>query len=511
MLRGLGAPFRLLSIARTLARHDALAPLQELEIAPLPVAIARMLSRRRAEGRPGQKLARALTELGPAFIKLGQFLSTRSDLLGEQVAADLSDLQDRLAPFPAKVARDTVEDELGAPAEALFEHFEDEPVSAASIAQVHLAVTAEGEEVAVKVLRPGVEAAFKRDLDLLYGLAEVVETTQPALRRLQPVKAAQVFAEQTLFEMDLRMEAAAAAELAENFSGDPDYRLPPVDWQRSSRRVLTLGRLSGIPIDDRDALVAAGHDLEEVLRKAATIFFQQVFRDGLFHGDQHPGNMFVDEAGNIGAVDFGIMGRLDRKTRSYLADMMIAVLARDYRRLAEVHVDAGYLPPGKSLDTFGQALRAVCEPIFGRPLNEISFARLLGQLFRLSESFDLEVQPQLLLLQKNMVMAEGVSRRLMPELNIWTLAQPLIEQWMIENRGPEARLRDTAQDLVQIAERLPALVRNLDRAAEDLAEGGLRLHPESAKALAGSNRNAAWHLRALWAALAILLLLVLLD
>ncbi len=511
MLTRLGAPFRLLSIARTLARHDALAPLEELGIAPLPVTLARMLSRRQAEGRPGQKLARALTELGPAFIKLGQFLSTRSDLLGEQVAADLSDLQDRLSPFSGAKAKAIVAEELGAPLDELFQSFEETPVSAASIAQVHLAVTSEGEEVAIKVLRPGIERAFKRDLDLMWGLAEVVETTQPALRRLKPVQAVSLFAEQTLLEMDLRMEAAAASELAQNFAGDPDYRLPAVDWQRTSRRVLTLGRLSGIPIDDRAALVAAGHDLQEVLRKAATIFFLQVFRDGLFHGDQHPGNMFVDDRGNIGAVDFGIMGRLDMKTRSYLADMMIALLARDYRRLAEVQVEVGFLPDSQSLDGFAQALRAVCEPIFGRPLNEISFARLLGQLFRLSERFALEVQPQLLLLQKNMVMAEGISRRLMPELNIWTLAQPLIEQWVIENRGPEARLRDTTQGLLQVAERLPALIKNLDSVSEDLAEGGLRLHPDSAKALEGRSRVTAWHIGALWAAIATLLLVLLLD
>ncbi len=511
MLRGLRAPFRLLEVARSLARHDALAPLEDLGVAPVPVALARMLSRRKAEGRPGQKLARALDEMGPAFIKLGQFLSTRSDLLGEQVAADLSDLQDRLSPFSGAEARATVEAELGQPLDDLFSSFEEKALSAASIAQVHEAVTSDGEAVAVKILRPGVEKAFGRDLALLEGLAEVVETTRPALRRLKPVELVRLFAAQTQIEMDLRMEAAAASELAENFSGDPTYRLPPVDWQRSARRVLTLGRLSGIRLDDREALLAAGHDLEEVLRKAATIFFNQVFRDGFFHGDQHPGNMFVNEDGSIGAVDFGIMGRLDWRTRTYLADTMIAVLARDYRRLAEVHVAAGYLPPGQPVDLFAQALRAVCEPIIGRPLNEISFARLLGQLFQLSETFSLEVQPELLLLQKNMVMAEGVSRRLMPELNIWTLARPMIEEWMVENRGPEARLRETARDVSHIVERLPSVMRNIDRAAEDLAGGGIRLHPEATKALTGQGRGTAWHLRAIWAAIAILLALWLLG
>ena len=530
MLRPIRTLLRLLVIARTLARHDALAALEVLQVAPGLLWFARLGSRRDVDGRPGQKLARALTELGPSFIKFGQFLSTRADLLGEQLAADLSELQDRLPPFDSRAARATVESELGRPIDALFSRFEDEPVSAASIAQVHLAIVKgeerraedpapssaaaaaartaaasagaaalgdleeavedwSGREVAVKVLRPGVEQAFARDLDLFYAVADLVERTQPKLRRLKPREVVGVFEETVKLEMDLRMEAAAASELRANFADDPDYHVPAIDWQLTSRRVLTLERVGGVPLDDKEALIAAGHDLSEVLTKAATIFFKQVFRDGLFHGDQHPGNMWVDADGNIVAVDFGIMGRLDRRTRYYLADMLLATLARDYRQLAEVHVEAGYLPLGHPPEIFAQALRSVCEPIFGRPLNQISFARLLAQLLQLTESFDMPVQPQLLLLQKNMLMAEGISRRLDPSLNIWVLAQPLIEAWVRENRGPEARLKDAAQDLGESLQRLPRLISDVERASSQIARDGLRLDPQSARSLGAGGRD----------------------
>jgi ubiquinone biosynthesis protein len=486
MLRTIRNLFRLLAIARILARHDALAVVEDLGVARPITAVARLFLRR-GQGRTGQKLAGALTDLGPSFIKLGQFASTRADLLGEDMAADLSDLQDHLPPFPTDQAREIAEAELGTDIEDLFASFERDPVSAASIAQVHYAVTTDGREVAVKILRPGVERAFRRDLDLFYWLAGLVERTQPALRRLKPIELVALFEQQVRLEMDLRLEAAAADELAENFEDDPTYRVPPVDWLRTARRVLTMGRLTGIPMDDRQALVAAGHDLQAILDKAAAIFFRQVFRDGFFHGDQHPGNMFVDEQGRILAVDFGIMGRLDHATRQYLADMMLATLDRDYRRLAEVHVEAGYLPPGQQVDVFAQALRSVCEPIIGRPLEEISFARLLAQLLQLTESFDMPVQPQLLLLQKNMMMAEGISRRLDPSLNIWTLAQPLIEDWIRDTRGPQARVRETTQQIGEGLARLPRLLTQAERIGNQLEAGGLRLHPDSLEALRGGN------------------------
>ena len=521
MLRSIRTAFRLLGIARTLARHDALAPLQDLGIAPGVAWVASRLSRRSVPGRPGQKLAAALTELGPTFIKLGQFLSTRADLLGEQAAADLAGLQDRLPPFSSLEARATIAAELEREVDELFVRFDDEPVSAASIAQVHAAAVRlsddedeDGEdsvcEVAVKVLRPGVEQAMDRDIELFLSLAELAESTQPRLRRFKPVQVVRVFEETVRLEMNLRMEAAAASELADNFADEPYYRVPAVDWARSSRRVFTMEWSSGIPMDDRDGLLAAGHDLERVLTDAAAVFFKQVFRDGFFHGDQHPGNMFVCEDGAIGVVDFGIMGRLSDKTRRYLADMLLATLARDYRQLAQVHVDAGYLAPGQDVDIFAQALRSVCEPIVGRALEEISFARLLGQLLNLTETFSMPVQPQLLLLQKNMLMAEGISRRLAPGLNIWILARPLIEDWMRETRGPEARVREAAEATARVLERLPRSLENLDQVLESLAEGA-KPHPDSARSLAGRDRAAAWHIRALWAGLAALGLLLLLD
>lgn len=492
MYRALRHILRLLTIARTLQRHGALEPLgaflEGSGLAPAILRLARLFTRPRFRARvkirAGQRLAAALSELGPAFIKLGQMLSTRADLLGEDIAADLSLLQDRLEPFAAAEARATIEAEFGVPIEELFAAFDDDPVSAASIAQVHYATTTqnngfEGGQVAVKVLRPGIERAFARDIDLMRWLALLIERTQPRLRRLKFSEVVETFAETVRMEMDLRLEAAAASELGANFDGDPTYRVPTIDWRRTARRVMTQERLTGIPMDDRDALVAAGHDIVSVLDKAAAIFFKQVFRDGYFHADQHPGNMFVDVSGNIGAVDFGIMGRLDRKTRYYLADMLLAFIERDYRRVAEVHFAAGYVPAYQSLEMFAQACRSIGEPIFGRPLNEISFARVLGQLFQISETFDMEVQPQLLLLQKNMLMAEGVSRRLNPDLNIWTLAQPLIETWMRENRGPEARLRNAATDLLQSAERLPALLSNMDKVMARWAEGGIWLSADT--------------------------------
>jgi ubiquinone biosynthesis protein len=507
---------RLVVVARSLARHGALAPfLAQVEgagLAPAILLLVRLFSRGRSfSGRPGERLAAALIDLGPVFIKLGQLLSTRSDILGEEVALDLAQLRDRLPPFPGEEARAIVAAELGQPVELLFADFDEAPVSAASIAQVHYAVTCEGEPVAVKVLRPGIDEAFARDIDLMVWIAEWIELRQPKLRRFKPLAVVRTFRAMTRLELDLRLEGAAAAELADNFVGDPTYRVPRIDWRRTSRRMLTLERLTGIPMGDREAMLAAGIDVDLVLTRAAAIFFKQAFRDGFFHGDQHPGNMFVDADGNIGAVDFGIMGRLDRKTRYYLADMLLGFLERDYRRVAEIQFAAGFVPAGQSIDEFTQACRSIGEPIFGRPLAEISFARVLGQLLRLSENFEMEAQPQLLLLQKNMLMAEGVSRGLHPNLNIWTLAQPLIEEWMRENRGPEARLAQAAQDLAGITARLPDLVKDLEAAAARLARGGVGLDAETLAVLRQINdedrRSLNWHI---WVAAALIALVFLL-
>ena len=443
--------------------------------------IGRVFVRRRGRvpSRPGRRLVAAFEELGPSFIKLGQLLSTRADLLGEEITRDLASLQDRLPPFPGAEARALIEAEFGSPLDGLFASFDETATAAASIAQVHFARTKEGREVAVKVLRPGIAAAFARDLDLFLWLAGWSERLQPGLRRLKPVEVVQTLAEVVRIEMDLRLEAAAAAELGENFAGDPSFRIPRVDWLRTGRTVLTIERINGIRIDDRAAILAAGHRIEDLLRKAATALFSQVFRDGFFHADLHPGNMFVDAGGAIAVVDFGIMGRLDRATRFYLADMLLGFLSGDYRRVAEVHFAAGYVPSGRSVDAFMQACRSIGEPILGKPLQEISIARLLAQLFEITEQFEMETQPQLLLLQKTMVIIEGVGRRLDPEINIWSLARPLIEEWMRDNRGPEARLRLGLETLADLAERVPRLVRSLEILVTDWSREGVILHVES--------------------------------
>ena len=491
----------------TLARHDALFPLDRISgLAPF-LRVARILARRRGPGapRPGERLAAALEVLGPSFIKLGQILSTRADLFGDEIAADLTSLQDHLPPFPGRLARALIETEFREPVAHLFADFDDEAIAAASIAQVHFARTADGREVAVKVLRPGIAEAFARDLDLFFWLAALIERVQPALRRLKPVEVVRTLADVVQIEMDLRFEAAAASELAENFAGDPSFRVPRVDWLRTGRTVLTLERISGIRIDDRAALLAAGHQIGDLLAKASRAFFNQVFRDGFFHGDLHPGNMFVAADGALVVVDFGIMGRLDRTTRTYLADMLLGFLSGDYRRVAEVHFAAGYVPSRRSIDTFTQACRSIGEPIFGKPLQEISIARLLAQLFQVTEQFEMETQPQLLLLQKTMVLVEGVGRRLDPEANIWALARPLIEAWMVENRGPEARLRQGIETLIETAERLPRLIESLENLVTNWSREGVMLHAETLVANAAHRaRGVIFALIPVWAAAAAL-------
>jgi ubiquinone biosynthesis protein len=357
---------------------------------------------------------------------------------------------------------------------------------------VHFAVTSEAREVAVKLLRPGIARAFARDLELLTWLGQLIERTQPALRRLKPVEVVRTLVEIVGFEMDLRLEAAAASELAENFAGDPGFRVPRVDWPRTGRVVLTLERISGVRIDDRTAILAAGHPLGALLGNAAAAFFNQVFRDGFFHADLHPGNMFVAEDGALVVVDFGIMGRLDRATRYYLADMLLGFLSGDYQRVAEVHFAAGYVPAGQSVAAFTQACRSIGEPILGRPLQEISVGRLLAQLFRITEQFGMETQPQLLLLQKTIVLVEGVGRRLDPDVNIWTLARPLIEAWMRDNRGPEARLRQGLETVADMVDRVPRLIRSLDELIGAMARDGVVLHAETIAAHAAEQAKRAY-------------------
>ncbi len=491
MIRTLRNLTRLAAIGRALTRHGALFPLESAGDGGRFLAglLGRFASGAASQRRPGQRLAEALQELGPTFVKLGQALSTRPDLVGEEVAEDLSELQDRLAPFPAAAARAIIAEELGRPLDEVFSAFDDVPVAAASIAQVHFATTAEGEDVAVKVLRPGVELRFARDIALFTWLAGWAERLFPRWRRLRLVDSVKAFEESVVLEMDLRFEAAAAAEMRDNFEGDDTFTIPRIDWQRTARRVLTLERITGIPIDEVAAIAAAGHDLETVTEHAADAFFNMVFRDGFFHADLHPGNLFLAPNGQLVAVDFGITGRVDEQTRRFLGEMLLGFLNGDYRKVAEVHFQAGFVPPDKSIDHFTQACRSIAEPILGKPLHEISIARLLGQLFQVTETFAMETQPQLLLLQKSMLVAEGVGRRLNPQVNMWQLARPLIEQWMMANLGPQAKLKQGLAHVWDGLESLPRLVQSAEQTVTALREGGLRLHPDSLKALGHKRRS----------------------
>jgi len=481
---------RLVAIGRTVARYDLL---DWFRVAP-PLRLAIRLAGGHADPaksvlRPGQRLAAALQEMGPTFIKLGQSLSTRPDFVGDDVADDLAELRDKLPPFPADQARALVASEFDAPLESLFQSFDDVPVAAASIAQVHYAITIEGAEVAVKLLRPGIERRFAQDVALLTWMAEWAERLRPRMRRLRLTTSVRNFEAAVGREMDLRFEAAAAAELANNFQGDPGFIIPGVDWQRTSRRVLTLERIQGIPIDRTDEIAAAGIDLTHVVELAADAFFKMVFRDGFFHADLHPGNLFVGPTGEIIAVDFGITGRLDRKTRHFLGELLLGFLNRDFHRVAQIHFDAGIVPADQNVDLFTQAVRSIAEPILGRPMHEISVARLLGQLFEVSRNFKLEAQPQMLLLQKTMLVAEGVGRKLNPDVNMWSLARPLIEDWMADNLGPRAKVRESVGKLLETIENLPRLVKNFEHMTETLRGGGVHLHPDSVKAIEGSRRQ----------------------
>ena len=488
MIRAVRNLSRLFVIGQTLARYEALFLLHGTAIGRTVATLVRLTSRPDpaiASLRPGERLAQALTKLGPTFIKLGQALSTRPDLLGQTVTDDLSNLQDRLPPFPFADAERTIAVDFDGGVETMFSSIDPDPVAAASIAQVHFAVTAEGEDVAVKVLRPGIRAAFARDLDLLYWLAETVERTQPKLRRLRPVETVRTFEQTVRIEMDLRFEAAAAEELKENFAEESRFEVPAVDWLRTSERVLTLERVAGTRVDRPDDVTALGLDPVDVVRTAAEVFFRMVFHHGFFHADMHPGNLFVTNDGVIIAMDFGIMGRVDGRTQRHLGEMLLGFLTRDYTRVAEVHIEAGYVPSDKDVGAFAQACRSIAEPILGKPLNEISLARLLGQLFQITETFEMQTQPQLLLLQKSMLLAEGVGRLLAPNVNMWELARPLIEDWMVQELGPEGRIRDAVSDAAETLEKLPRLIDSVDAAAEQIRRHGLRLDPETAAAIRG--------------------------
>jgi ubiquinone biosynthesis protein len=407
---------------------------------------------------------RALTALGPAYIKFGQILSTRPDVVGEELALQLRVLQDKLPPFPTAAAKKVIEDELELPVDLLFGDFS-EPVAAASIAQVHRARLADtGEDVAVKVLRPGIERAFRKDIDAFYFAAWMIETLSPASRRLRPTDVIRHFEGVVMGELDLRLESSAASEFGANTAGDPGFRVPQPQWFLSSRRVMTLGWAEGIPLGDVEAIRAAGHDCDALGERVLTLFLRHALRDGYFHADMHQGNLKVGAAGEIIAYDFGIMGRLDEYTRKVYAEILYGFIRKDYRRVAEVHFEAGYVPAGRDIDEFARALRAVGEPIFGMDATRISMARLLSYLFEVTERFGMETRTELILLQRTMVVVEGVARSLNPTINIWKVARPIVEDYIRENIGPRAMARDllrTARVLGRFGPKLPILAEAL--------------------------------------------------
>ena len=403
---------------------------------------------------------RALTALGPAYIKFGQVLSTRPDVVGDELAVQLRVLQDKLAPFPTDVARAEVERELGRPLDQMFSSFS-APVAAASLAQVHKAVLVDsGEEVAVKVLRPGIEKAFRKDLDAFYFAARMIELLSPASRRLRPMDVITHFEGIVMGELDLRLESSAAAEFAANTAADAGFQVPRIKWHLSARRVMTLGWAEGIGAAEIEAIDAAGHDRRALATRVLQLFLSHALRDGFFHGDMHQGNLKVAENGDIIAYDFGIMGRIDEYTRRVYAEILFGFIRRDFKRVAEVHFEAGYVPADRDVDEFARALRAVGEPIFGMDASRISMGRLLAYLFEVTERFGMETRTELILLQRTMVVVEGVARTLDPHMNIWDVAKPIVEDYIKKSIGPQALLRDLAKTvrvLARFGPRLPGL------------------------------------------------------
>lgn len=404
---------------------------------------------------------RALTAMGPAYIKFGQVLSTRPDVVGQELADHLRVLQDRLPPFPRDEAMAEVARELGRPAKELFSEFS-EPIAAASIAQVHRARLAEtGQDVAVKVLRPGIERAFRRDIDAFYFAARMVEIFAPGARRLRPMEVVAHFDSVVQGELDLRLESAAASEFADNTKGDKGFRLPPILWNLSARRVMTLGWADGVPLGDNAALDAAGHDRRDLAQRVLRLFLTHALRDGYFHADMHQGNLKVAPDGDIIAYDFGIMGHIDEYTRRVYAEILYGFIRRDYRRVAEVHFEAGYVPADRDVDEFARALRAVGEPIFGVDASHISMGKLLSYLFEVTERFGMQTRTELILLQRTMVVVEGVARSLDPQINIWQAARPVVEDYIKKSIGPRAIASDllkTARVVGRFGPRLPDLV-----------------------------------------------------
>ena len=474
--------------------------------AQLAVRIARIIERPDANKSAG-RVTRALTRLGPTYVKLGQFLATRPDVVGVTIARDLESLQDRLPPFPQAEAEATIAASLERPLPQAFVSL-GPAVAAASIAQVHRAeVDRDGvrQQVAVKVLRPQVGSRFQHDLNSFAFVARNAEKYSPQARRLRLVEVVETLARSVAMEMDLRLEAAAMSEMAENTANDPDFRVPQVDWDRTSNAVLTMEWIDGIALNDRAALEAANIDLRDLGRIVIQSFLRHALRDGFFHADMHPGNLFVDSQARLVAVDFGIMGRLGMKERRFLAEILLGFITRDYRRVAEVHFEAGYVPAHHSVENFAQAIRAIGEPIHNRRADEISMARLLTLLLEVTGLFDMRTRPELILLQKTMVVVEGVARGFDSRLDIWTTAEPVVREWIAHNLGPVGRIQSAASgagDLAKVLSGLPAIAARSVAVLEQLDQAtrhGFVLAPETVEAIgrAEARRN-RWSTVALW-------------
>ena len=453
---------RLLRWGRVLARHGALRLIEEGSNTPAPVRRLCRLARFGARQPRVPDYAAAFRAIGPAAIKLGQTLATRPDIVGEEAARNLLILQDNLPPVSFDLVRAEIESSFGAPLDKLFASIETDPVGSASIAQVYRAVTTDGRQVAVKVLRPGIREKFARDLETYEWAAAHLEGLGGEAARLRPRAVIANLKRWTARELDLRREAASASELSDSMKAHEGYRVPFIDWDRTNGRVLTLEWIDGVKISEMDVLRAAGHDLPDLARRLVLAFLTQAISGGYFHADMHQGNLFVQADGTIVAIDFGIMGRINRQARQWLAEILYGLTTGDYRRVAEIHFEAQYVPSHHSVEEFATALRAVGEPMRGKPVSELSVGQMLDGLFAITRDFDMQTQPHLLLLQKTMVMVEGLATGLHPEINMWDVSGPFVRNWIRDELGPEAMIADRLREDTETLLRLPALIRRIE-------------------------------------------------
>ena len=448
----------------TLARRRALVGIENDPNAPTPVKrlvkLARWVTFTGKWGEPDY--AGAFRAIGPAAIKLGQSLATRPDLVGEEAANNLLSLQDSLPPVPFKDIEASMASSFAQPLDTLFSEIDPEPVGAASIAQVHKAITSDGRKVAIKVLRPGIREKFARDIQTYEWAAAHVEAMGGEATRLRPRATIANFKRWTNSELDLRREAASASELAEEMSGVGGYRIPAIDWDRTNGRVLTVEWVDGIKISKRDELIAKGHDLKAISERLVISFLTQAISAGFFHADMHQGNLFIEDDGTIVAIDFGIMGRIDRRARQWLAEILYGLTTGNYQRVAEIHFEAQYVPSYHSVGEFATALRAVGEPMRGKPVKDLSVGQMLDGLFAITRDFDMQTQPHLLLLQKTMVMVEGIATQLNPDINMWDTAAPYVRSWIRDELGPEAAVAERIKEDADTLLRLPGLIRRIE-------------------------------------------------